>query len=183
MKLRRLFNVYLLLVFGSSLAQTSVTCERLLETITTAFDVATEVKMTTQIMQGSREFAYSKLRLYKDEAGEWQSETLEQRGVNRPPDSDGQEDGAQPTFDLDCEGHTLVETEVGWDLTLPQQGEDSPVKQWDISLIRRADTIVPTRVAGAFEARLLFIPFKGSFMSEFAEWQIPLVAPEQTNNR
>jgi hypothetical protein len=166
-----------------SFAQTPVTCERLIETITTAFDTATEVKMTTQIMQGSREFAYSKLRLYKDKAGEWQSETLEQRGIQRPADSEGREDGAEPSFDLNCEGHTLVETDQGWQLTLPQQGEDSPVKQWDVSLIRQADTIVPTKVAGTFEARVLFIPFRGSFITEFAQWQIPVETPEQTNNR
>jgi hypothetical protein len=176
-----LLAAYSIGTFG--FAQDSVTCERLIDTITLSFDTATEVTMTTQIMQGSREFAYSKLRLYKDEVGEWQSETLEQRGVQRPQDSEGQEDGAEPTFDLNCDGHTLLETEQGWDLTLPQQGDDSPVKQWDISLVRQADTIVPSKVAGAFEARVLFIPFKGSFITEFFEWQIPAVTPEQTNNR
>jgi hypothetical protein len=176
-----LITAYFIGIF--SFAQSPVTCESLLGTITTAFDTATEVKMTTQIMQGSREFAYSKLRLYKDEAGAWQSETLEQRGIQRPADSEGQDDGAEPTFDLNCEGHTLTETEQGWQLTLPQQGEDSPVKQWDVSLIRQADTIVPTKVAGTFEARVLFIPFRGSFTTEFYEWQLPVAAPEQTNNR
>jgi hypothetical protein len=164
-------------------AQTSVTCERLLETIRGAFEVATEVKMTTQIVQGKREFAYSKLRLYKDETGTWQSETLEQRGMNRPAEGEGQEDGAQPTFDLNCEGHTLTETREGWDLTLPQQG-DSPVKQWDIALIRQADTIVPSKIAGTFEAKILFIPFRGSFTTEFSDWQIPVTAPDpNANNR
>lgn len=177
-----LFTAHFIGVF--SFAQTPVTCERLLETISEAFDKATEVKMTTQIMQGSREFAYSKLRLYKDENGEWQSEMLERRGMQRPEDSEGQEDGAEPTFDLNCAGHTLVETQQGgWQLTLPQQGEDSPVKQWDVSLMRQANTIVPSKVAGTFEARVLFIPFRGSFTTEFAEWQIPVEAPSQTNNR
>jgi hypothetical protein len=182
--MKRYFVLTAYFIGTFSCAQTPVTCERLIETITEAFDTATEVKMTTQIMQGSREFAYSKLRLYKDEAGDWQSETLEQRGIQRPADSEGREDGAEPSFDLNCEGHTLVETEDGgWQLTLPQQGEDSPVKQWDVSLIRQADTIVPTKVAGNFEARVLFIPFRGSFITEFAEWQIPVETPEQTNNR
>ncbi len=166
-----------------TLAQGPVTCERLIETITLSFEVATEVQMTTQIMQGSREVAYSKLRLYKDEAGDWQSETLEQRGLQRPEASEGQGDGAQPTFDLNCDGHTLVETEKGWDLTLLQQGDDSPVTQWDISLMRQADTIVPAKVAGTFEAKVLFIPFKGSFSTEFADWQLPLETPAQTNTR
>jgi hypothetical protein len=167
---KRFLPLFLIGSFG--LAQTPPNCEQLIETITTTFDVASEVKMTTQIMQGEREFAYSKLRLYKDRAGEWQSEILEQRGAQRPEDSEGQEDGAEPTFDLNCEGHTLVETEEGWSLTLPQQG-DSPVKQWDILLEQQANIIVPTRVAGNFEARVLFIPFQGSFITEFAEWYIP----------
>jgi hypothetical protein len=166
-----LFGTYFIGAF--SLAQTPITCERLLETITLSFEVASEVKMTTQIMQGSREFAYSKLRLYKDRAGEWQSETLEQRGVQRPDDSEGQDDGAAPTFDLNCEGHTLTENADSWHLTLPQQGEDSPVKQWDVFLVRQGETIVPSKVAGTFEARVLFIPFTGSFTSEFFEWYIP----------
>jgi hypothetical protein len=157
---------------GQESVQTPITCERLVETITEAFDKATRVKMTTQIMQGSREFAYSKLKLYKDRAGEWQSETLEQRGMQPPEDSD-QEDGAEPTFDLNCEGHTLTETDGGWQLTLPQQGEDSPVTQWDVSLVLEGETIVPSKVAGSFEARVLFIPFRGSFTSEFFEWYIP----------
>jgi hypothetical protein len=166
-----MFSVCFVGTFG--LAQDSLSCERLIETITEAFDKATEVKMTTQIMQGSREFAYSKLKLYKDRAGEWQSETLEQRGMQRPEDSEGQEDGAEPTFDLNCEGHTLTETDGGWQLTLPQQGEDSPVKQWDVSLVLQGETIVPSKVAGSFEARVLFIPFRGSFTTEFFEWYIP----------
>jgi hypothetical protein len=161
-----------------------VTCERLIDTITTAFDTATEVMMTTQIMQGNREFAYSKLRLYKDEVGEWQSEELEHRGVRRPADSEGTEDGAEPTFDFNCEGHTLTETEKGWDLVIPETREDVPVKQWDISLIRQASSIVPTKVAGQFEARVLFIPFTGSFTTEFSDWVLPSeVAGSNDNQR
>jgi hypothetical protein len=158
-----------------------VTCERLLGTITTAFDTATAVMMTTQIMQGQREFAYSKLRLYKDEAGQWQSEELERRGARRPEDSEGTEDGAEPSFDFNCEGHTIAETEKGWDLIIPETREDVPVKQWDVSLERKADTIVPTKVAGQFEARVLFIPFTGSFTTEFSDWVLP-AKPTGTNN-
>jgi hypothetical protein len=174
------FALTLCFIGTYSLAQ--VTCKSLLGTITTAFEAATEVQMTTQILQGEREFAYSKLRLYKDEAGEWQSEELEHRGVRRPEDSEGQEDGAQPTFDLNCEGHTLVETENGWDMTLPEQG-DSPVKQWDVSLVKQAASIVPSKVAGTFEAKILFIPFRGSFTTEFSDWVIPVPPPDLNNNR
>jgi hypothetical protein len=160
-----------------------VTCEGLLGTITGAFEVATEVKMTTQIMQGGREFAYSKLRLYKDEAGEWQSEELEHRGVRRPEDSEGREDGAEPTFDFNCEGHTITETEKGWDLVIPETRKDVPVKQWDVSLIRQASSIVPSKVAGQFEARVLFIPFRGSFTTEFSDWILPASPTGQNENQ
>jgi hypothetical protein len=176
------FLTCLSLILGRP-AVAQVTCERLTETITTAFDRATEVVMSTQIMQGEREFAYSKLRLYKDEAGEWQSEELERRGVQRPEDSEGTEDGAEPTFDFNCEGHTLTETEQGWDLIIPETREDIPVKQWDVSLVRQADAVVPVKVAGQFEARVLFIPFKGSFTTEFSDWILPVEPIGQNDNQ
>jgi hypothetical protein len=160
-----------------------VTCEGLLETITIAFEEATEVKMTTQILQGEREFAYSKLRLYKDETGEWQSEELEHRGVRRPEDSEGTEDGAEPTFDFNCEGHTLTKTKQGWDLVIPETREDIPVKQWAVSLMRQASSVVPVKVAGQFEARVLFIPFRGSFMTEFSDWILPSKPAVQNENQ
>jgi hypothetical protein len=179
MSVKRIAALFILFVGSFGSAQLS--CESLLGTITTAFEVATEVMMTTQILQGEREFAYSKLRLYKDEAGAWQSEELEHRGVRRPEDSEGQEDGAQPTFDLNCEGHTLTETDNGWALTLQEQTPDSPVKQWDVSLVRQGDTVVPSKVAGKFEARILFIPFKGSFTTEFSSWILPISLPDIEN--
>jgi hypothetical protein len=179
---KRIVSLLTLYVLGH-LSFAQVTCEGLLGTITDAFDEATEVQMTTQILQGGREFAYSKLRLYKDEAGEWQSEELEHRGVRRPEDSEGTEDGAEPTFDFNCEGHTLTETEQGWDLVIPETREDVPVKQWDISLIRQADAIVPSKVAGQFEAKVLFIPFRGSFITEFSDWILPVEPPNQDANR
>jgi hypothetical protein len=169
--------------FLGKLSLAQVTCEGLLGTITGAFEVATEVQMTTQIMQGGREFAYSKLRLYKDEAGEWQSEELEHRGVRRPEDSEGREDGAEPTFDFNCEGHTLTKTDKGWDLVIPETREEVPVKRWDVSLIRQADAIVPSKVAGQFEAKVLFIPFRGSFTTEFSDWVLPVESPNQDANR
>lgn len=179
--MKHILIITLSLLSSCSFAQ--VSCERLLETITGAFDVASEVQMTTQIMQGGREFAYSKLRLYKDEAGEWQSEELEHRGVRRPEDSEGTEDGAEPTFDFNCEGHTLTETETGWDLVIPETREDVPVKQWDVSLMRHASSIVPSKVAGQFEAKVLFIPFRGSFTTEFSDWILPVEATSQNENQ
>lgn len=180
--MKRVLAILTLYLLGhTSFAQ--VTCERLLETITGAFDVATEVQMTTQILQGGREFAYSKLRLYKDETGEWQSEELEHRGVRRPDDSEGTEDGAEPTFDFNCEGHTMTETDKGWDLVIPETREEIPVKQWDVSLIRQADAIVPSRVAGQFEAKVLFIPFRGSFTTEFSNWILPAAPTGQNENQ
>jgi hypothetical protein len=178
---RFLITLFFCVLAHFSLAQ--VTCERLLETIAGAFDTATEVNMTTHILQGEREFSYSKLRLYKDETGEWQSEELEQRGVRRPEDSEGTEDGAEPTFDFNCEGHTLTETDKGWDLVIPESRENIPVKQWDVSLIRQASSIVPVKVAGQFEARILFIPFKGSFTTEFSDWVLPVEPTSQNDNQ
>jgi hypothetical protein len=174
------FTVILLTAFVLAQAET---CESLLGSLETTFDKATQVIMTTQIMQGKREFAYSKVRLYKDEAGEWQSEELEQRGMRRPEDSEGREDGAEPTFDFICEGHTLTQTESGWDLVLSPDDPESPVKTWYVSFTKHAAEIVPSSVTGNFEARVLFIPFTGSFNTRFSDWIIPIAPPDPNANR
>ncbi|MGL4609091.1 MAG: hypothetical protein ACRCYY_05310 [Trueperaceae bacterium] len=165
--------IFSLLCSLSSFSIAQVTCESLVDTITTAFDTASQVIMKTQILQGEREFAYSKLKLYKDRTGEWQSEVLEERGAQRPEDSEGTEDGAEPTFEFNCEGHTLVETENGWDLMILESNEEIPIEQWNVSLLKQNDVIVPSKVTGQFEARVLFIPFRGSFNTEFSDWVLP----------
>jgi hypothetical protein len=149
------------------------TCETLVASVEGTFDKASQVIMTTNIMQGNREFAYSKIKLYKDRAGEWQSEMLEQRGMQRPEDSQGREDG-EPTFEFSCEGHDMIQDDSGYTLTLQEQNPDIPVDAWVVTYGYVNDTVVPLSVSGNFEARILLIPFRGSFNTVFSDWVLPV---------
>jgi hypothetical protein len=160
-----------ILVLASSYAQE--TCETLVANIEESFDKASQLIMTTNIMQGNREFAYSKLKLYKDRNGEWQSEMLEQRGMQRPEDSQGRDDGAEPSFAFNCQGHEIVQDNSGYTLTLQEQNPDIPVDAWVVTYGYTGDVLVPLSVSGNFETRILLIPFRGSFNTAFSDWMIP----------
>jgi hypothetical protein len=134
-------------------------------------------------MQGKREFAYSKIRLFKDDASQWQSEMLEQRGMQRPDDSEDSEDGAEPTFEFDCEGHELSQTDHQWNLTLKEKNLDIPVKAWNLAFGKELGTIVPISISGEFEARILLIPFRGNFNTAFSDWSLPVAPPNADLNR
>ena len=149
------------------------TCESLVASLEQSFEIASQVIMTTNIMQGEREFAYSKLKLYKDRTGQWQSEMLEQRGMKRPEDSEGADDGAEPSFSFDCDGHELIQQESSWTLTLQESNPDIPVDAWVVTYSYSGSVVVPISVSGAFEAKILFIPFRGSFNTSFSDWVIP----------
>lgn len=138
--------------------------------------------MTTNIMQGQRELAYSKLQLYKDEASQWQSELLEQRGLQRPQDSEGRQDGAEPSFDFSCEGHELTAQDAGWTLKL-QSTPEIPVEAWIVNFGFEGETLVPFSISGAFETKILLIPFKGSFNTTFSNWSLAAPPPNHDHNR
>jgi hypothetical protein len=167
------YFVLLLVAFTVSFAQE--TCETLVAAIEGSFDNASQLIMTTNIMQGNREFVYSKLKLYKDRNGEWQSEMLEQRGQQRPEDSEGRDDGAEPSFEFNCEGHELLQSDSGYTLTLQEQNPDIPVDAWVVTYGYVGMILVPLNVSGNFEARILLIPFRGSFNTAFSDWVIPEV--------
>ncbi len=150
------------------------TCETLVASIEQTFDKASQVIMTTNIMQGQREFAYSKLKLYKDRAGEWQSDILEQRGVQRPQNSQGTEDGAEPSFEFSCDEHEIIEETSGWTLSLQEQNPDIPVEAWVVTYGYENNALVPLSISGDFEAKILLIPFRGSFNTSFSDWTIPV---------
>jgi len=156
-------------------AQAAPTCEALIGSIEGAFDRADEVVMTTEITQGQRDFAYSRVRLYKDAEGEWQSEVLEERGQRRPGESN--DESSEPDFTFTCAGHMLEATPDGWTLTLPEQDSDIPVKAWQLEFTNRANTLVPVKISGDFEAKILFVPFSGTFSTSFSNWILPATLP------
>ena len=127
--------------------------------------------MTTEIMQGEREFAYSEILLYKDDAGEWQSEIVEQRGRQQPNEED---DSEEPDFAFSCEGGAVSEADDGWLLELPEQDSEIPVNAWALTFTERLGNTVPVEIAGDFEARILLVPFKGTFSTRFSDWDVPV---------
>ena len=167
----------LLISFSVGAAQTTPSCETLINGIDLAFDRAEEVIMTTEITQGNRSFAYSQVRLFKDAVGEWQSEMLEERGQRRPDDAGG--DDNEPDFAFSCEGHELEATANGWTLALPEQDSEIPVKAWQLDFVNRANAIVPAEISGDFEAKILFVPFSGTFSTRFSDWLLPATLPVQ----
>lgn len=160
----------LTLLFSTALAAPP-TCQELVDSVEAAFDIASEVTMTTEIMQGEREFAYSEVLLFKDDAGEWQSEIVEQRGRQQPDDED---DGEEPDFAFSCEGGAVSEAEDGWLLELPKQDSEIPVNAWALTFTDRLGNTVPVEIAGDFEARILLVPFKGTFSTRFTDWDVPV---------
>lgn len=166
--MKRLLALAALLLASGSQA---MTCSELLSSIGAAFDAATEVVMTTDITQGEREFAYSRLRLFRAEDGTWASEVLEQRGQQRPQERDG--GSAEPQFDFSCAGNMLEASGRGWTLVLPEQESDLPVGRWTLHFGRSAGRVVPEAVTGDFTARILFLPFRGSFRVRFSDWRFP----------
>ena len=148
------------------------TCQELVDSVEAAFDIASEVTMTTEIKRGEREFAYSEILLFKDDTGEWQSEVKEQRG-QQPPENE--EDGdEEPDFAFSCEGGAVSEAEDGWLLELPEQDSEIPVNAWALTFTERLGNTVPVEIAGDFEARILLVPFKGTFSTRFSDWDVPV---------
>ena len=171
--LKRVQRLSLFLLLSSSVfAQES--CESLVGSIELAFESANEVIMSTEIKQGALEYAYTKMKLYKDDADEWQSEQLEQRGIPRPPQGDeSEEDGEEPSFEFDCTSHELIETPGGWQIVIDEQDDDIPIKEWELRFEEKAGVVVPVEIAGSIETSIFFIPFNGRFSTSFADWRFP----------
>ncbi len=172
---KRIKSIVLITLFSfflGSVSQAQENCKVLVDSISHAFDKANEVIMSTQIMQGDNEFAYTKIRLFKDDAGEWQSENLEQRGFPRPNDNNNDDD-EEPSFEFSCDQHDLIERSGQWQLKIEEPDEELPIKAWELSFKKENNQIVPIEIAGDIEARVLFIPFKGRFSTFFSDWQFP----------
>lgn len=167
----RVLSFLVLLVLGQGFAQQS--CEALVASIDSAFAEASEVIMSTQIMQGQLEYAFSKIRLYRDEAGEWQGEELEHRGLPRPPETRDEDEGAEPNFKFNCAVHNLVSVGSGWQLAIEEQDKEFPIKAWALSFTREQGQVVPTEINGQIETKILLIPFRGMVLTSFSDWVFP----------
>lgn len=159
---------------GSLALASTPTCETLVEAFQESFDEAVAYQVGVAIEQGDREIAYELAQQTRLEDGSWASETIEQRGLRRPGDT-GEQDG-QATFGdvpFDCEGHQIERDEAGHMLlTLPgQEGEEGSITGWSVRFDRAGERWLPLELVAGFEARILFIPVQGRFVTTLSDWR------------
>jgi len=150
------------------------TCDTLVESFQGAFDDAVAYRVAVAVEQGEREVAYELAQQTRLDDGSWTSETIERRGLRRPSGT-GQQDG-QSTFGdvpLSCDGHEIHENDEGETvLTLPgREGEEGAITGWSIRFERTAQRWLPLELIADFEARIVFIPVRGRFVTTLSDWR------------
>ena len=151
------------------------TCETLLTSLETSFEEARSYELGVGIEQGEREIAYQRQRAERAADGTWTTETLERRGLPRPPGTGGDgPDGGFAELGLVCDGAEL-ETTASGDvvMTLPPV-EDGPVTGWNLTFAPLGSRWVPREAIGDFEARIAFVPVRGRFVTTFDAWRFPV---------
>ncbi len=171
--LRFIVGILLAVPLVQAQPPTQPLCEELIGSIEAAFDGASEVIMSTEIRQGILEYAYSKMRLYKQN-GVWESSVLEQRGVRRPDNAGQSDEGEAPSFQLSCQQAVITALEEGWLLELEEENPDFPIKAWTLRFVEARQGYLPVEVRGQIDTRIAFIPFRGTVISGFEAWQFPL---------
>lgn len=158
---------------GAAWASTP-TCEALAEALQDAFDDAVAYRVAVAVEQGDREVAYELAQQTRLDDGSWASETIERRGLRRPSGA-GQQDGESTFGDvpLSCEGHEIHENDDGETvLTLPgREGEEGAITGWSIRFERAAQRWLPRELIADFEARIVFIPVRGRFVTTLSDWR------------
>lgn len=151
------------------------TCETLLTSLETSFEEARSYELGVAIEQGEREIAYQLQRAERAEDGSWTTETLERRGLPRPPGTGGDgPDGGFAELGLECDGAALETTATGdVVMTLPPV-EDGPVTGWNLTFAPLGARWVPREAIGDFEARIAFVPVRGRFVTTFDAWRFPV---------
>ena len=161
----------ILLIAGSAFAL-EPSCQELVDSLETAFDEASSVVSSVTIKQGNREMAYIRSQLLKDNEGEWQTEVLEQRGMQRPG---GGEDSGQGEFAFDCEGHELQALDTNsFQLGLQESNKDIPVSAYTLLFNYHNGWYVPKEITANFQVSIVFIPVSGTFNTVFSDWGLPL---------
>jgi hypothetical protein len=164
----------LALAVGVPQAAASPSCETLVDELRAAFDDASAYVVGVTVEQGTREIAYERARQTRAEDGSWTSETLERRGLRRPGDG-GEQDGDATFGDvpISCEGHELRPGEDGQVvLALPgQEGEGASITGWSLRFEPAGERWLPRELIAEFEARVVFVPVRGRFVTTLDEWR------------
>lgn len=157
------------LAFGGASAA-APTCTGLVASLPIALDTAVEVVVAVTIEQGGRELAYERSHVVRDREGARTTIVLERRGLRRPegPAATGGGDGA---FALPCDDHDLVvEPDGAILLTLRDASPDAPVATWTLRFEMVDGALRPRALDAPFSVRVLFVPVRGRFATEFTGW-------------
>lgn len=163
------------LLVASGTAQASTpTCEALLSELRTTFEDAVAYRVGVAIEQGNREIAYELSQQTREPDGSWTSETIERRGLRRPDDA-GEQDGDATFGDLplSCDGHELSERDDGHViLALPgEESDEGAITGWNVRFEPTADRWLPRELIAGFEARIVFVPVRGRFVTTLDGWE------------
>jgi len=150
------------------------TCETLIGSLDTVFEEAVSYEIGVGIEQGDNEVAYQRQRAERQADGTYVTETLERRGLPRPPGTgnDGP-DGGFADLGLTCDAdHELSIMPNGTArLEIGPVDPDGAVKGWSLEFNETSGRWVPREMIGNFEARIVFVPVKGRFVTTFSNWQ------------
>ena len=102
----------------------------------------------------------------RDEAGELQSEVLEERG-QRPPEEEG--GGGDEDFSFSCEGNELelLGSDGAYRLILQEDDEEIPVEAYRLEFFPREGRYLPRSIQANFNTTFVLIPVKRDVYDEF----------------
>lgn len=154
-----------------SLSLAQPTCETLVADLETAFGEAESLMSEVEVVANGREVGYQRARLYRDEAGELQSEVLEERG-QRPPEDEGE---GGDDFRFSCAGNELelLGSDGAYRLTLQEDDEEIPVERYELEFFPQEGRYLPRSIQANFSTKVVLIPVRGTFTTNLSEWAFP----------
>jgi len=161
----------LLLMFATVARAAEPTCQELSRVVPASFERASEVLLAVSVMQGRTELAFEASHLKRNAEGLFDSTTVERRGWQRPEGTRG--GGATPgeTFSFSCDRYELIvlsDSEV--ELRVFDDDPDAFVDQWTLRFVQSPHGWLPKSISAPFEVRVLLIPVRGRFITEFSDW-------------
>ena len=123
-----------LLATGAAFAQ--ATCETLVDGIQTDLAQVTSVERVMSVKTGFIEMAYDHQKVSRAASGELTQEVLEHRGMALPGRAAATfgEAWLGPAFDFSCEGAELEAEDKGFNLTLQDSREDTPIEVYTLEI-------------------------------------------------
>lgn len=164
--------IVLLVLLPMGTARDAPTCETLLADLEHTAASARSVTRTLTMNAGDRELSRSVVKVVQGEDG-LELTTLEQTG-QLPPRREGAPGPESSLLGLPpglaCEGHTLTETETGYELNLVVADEESPVDSVVLELRRQGERLVSIGYAAAGSITQLFFTSAISLTMSYGDW-------------